>query len=237
MSEFKTIQDRIDEYIGGTMAGEERAIFEDELRNDAELRREVMVNSSISEAVQSVHLKQMLKSVERELADSAKVTPQVPHVNNWRWFYQLAAVAAVVAILFFSNILWQSHRVKGFGNEYLSALVAPSVRGDDSVDNMLDLAYSQMIAGEYDLARKTIDTTMILIDEGLVAPVTDEISEYEHSSLMLKRYDAEWYKALVVMMQGNYREAKASLREIAKGTGPYVPEAKNILDNMYHINN
>ena len=64
MSELEKHQDRIDEYIRGTMSASDRIIFEGELRQNAELRQEVEVQTSISDAVQAVHLKQLLQQIE-----------------------------------------------------------------------------------------------------------------------------------------------------------------------------
>lgn len=249
MSEIEKIQDRIDEYIRGTMSDTDRVIFENEIRQNADLRHEVEVQSSISEAVQAVHLKQVLQGVEAELANSDNVYSSSREEKSpdsiaatlarglyWRRFYQWAAVAATVAIVFFSgNSLRQSHRIKGFGNEYYAGLIAPSSRDGNSLDNMLSLSYSQIGTGDYELAEETLTKAKELIDEGLKVPVTDEVSEYEHSLYEMKRYDAEWYHALIVMKQGKYHNAKGLLKEIAAGDGPYVSEAKDILNQMYHI--
>ena len=251
MSEFEKIQDRIDEYIRGTMSDKDRTIFENELQQNEELRHEVEVQSSISEAVQAVHLKQMLQGLEAELVNSGNVysssreenepisiAATISRIHYWRRFYQWAAVAAAVAIVFFSgNSLRQSHRIKGFGNEYYAELVAPSARDGNSLDNLLALSYSQIGAGDFELANETIAKANELIDDGLSVPVEDEVSEYEHSLFVMKQFEVEWYHALVVMKQGKYREAKKLLKDIADGDGPYVSEAKEILNNMYHIKN
>ena len=251
MAEIEKIQDRIDEYIRGTMSDTDRVIFENEMRQKADLRHEVEVQSSISEAVQAVHLKQVLQGVEAELANSDNVYSSSQEDNGpvsiaatiarghyWRRFYSWAAVAATVAIVFFSgNSLRQSHRIKGFGNEYYAALIAPSSRDGNSLDNILSLAYSQIGTEDYELAEETLAKANELIDEGLSAPITDEVSEYEHSLFEMKRYDAEWYHALIVMKQGKYHKAKSLLKEIADGDGPYVSEAKDILNQIYNIKN
>lgn len=249
MSEIDKIQDRIDEYIRGTMSAKDRTIFENELRKNADLRHEVEVQTSISDAVQAVYLKQVLQGVEAGLTQSNEASPfihkekdktatvVIPSYLHWRRFYQWAAVAATVAIVFFSgNSLWQSNRIKGFGNEYFASLDIPSARDGNSLDNLLTLSYSQIESGEYNLAEETLDKAKIMIEEGLKAPVTDEVSEYEHSLYEIKLYDAEWYHALIVMRQGKYHKAKSILKEIANGNGPFASEAKQILSKMYHIN-
>ena len=77
MSEIDKIQDRIDEYIRGTMSANDRIIFEGELRQNAELRHEVEVQASIAEAVQAVRLKQLLqketKSRKQQILASTEI--------------------------------------------------------------------------------------------------------------------------------------------------------------------
>lgn len=227
MKELENIQDRIDEYIRGTMSDKDRAIFEDELRQDADLRHEVEVQVSIADAVQAVHLKQILQGVEAELA-----TPKV----YWRRFYQWAAAAAAVAIIFFSGNMWrQTSRIKGFGNDYYASLVAPSARDGNSLDSLLALAYSHIGNGQFDVAESALNEANSLIEEGLAAPVVDEETDYEHRLLELKQYDVQWYHALIIMKQGQYRKAKALLKEIARNDGPYASEAKEILDKMFNV--
>ena len=249
MSEIEKIQDRIDEYIRGTMSDTDRVIFENEIRQNADLRHEVEVQTSISDAVQAVYLKQVLQGVEAELTQSKQASPfthegkdktsavALPSYLHWRRFYQWAAVAAAVAIVFiYGNSLWQSNRIKGFGNEYYASLDIPSARDGNSLDSLLTLSYSQIGSEDYDLAEETLDKAKIMIEEGLKVPVTDEVSEYEHSLFEFKLYDAEWYHALIVMRQGKYHKAKSILKEIANGNGPYALGAKQILNTMYHIN-
>lgn len=249
MSEFEKIQDRIDEYIRGTMSDTDRAIFENELKQNAGLKHEVEVQSSISEAVQAVYLKQVLQGVETELASRGNVYSSSQEENGpvstaatitrglyWRRFYQWTAVAAAVAIVFFSgNSLRQSHRIKGFGDEYYASLIAPSSRDGNSLDSILALSYSQIGAGDYELAEETLTKAKELIDEGLKVPVTDEVTKYEHSLFEIKQYDAEWYETLILMKQGKYKKSKRLLNEIAEGSGPYASYAKDILNQMFHI--
>lgn len=238
MKELENIQDRIDEYIRGTMSDKDRAIFEDELRQDADLRHEVEVQVSIADAVQAVHLKQMLQGVEAEIslnkeeATSTSVTPKF----YWKRYYQWAAVAAALAIIFVSENMWrQTSRIKGFGNDYYASLVVPSARDGNSLDSLMTLAYSYIGNGEFDAAEDVLNEVNRLINEDLAAPVVDEETDYEHRLLELKQYDTQWYYAIIIMKQGQYRKAKAILKEIAQDDGPYASEAKDILDKMFNV--
>ena len=67
MLELENIQEQIDAYIMGTMRDDDKAIFEKQLLQNADLKQEVEVQTSSADAVQAVHLKQLLKGAEAKL--------------------------------------------------------------------------------------------------------------------------------------------------------------------------
>lgn len=244
MSELEKHQDRIDEYIRGTMSASDRIIFEGELRQNAELKQEVEVQTSISDAVQAVHLKQLLQQIE---ADMAPVTEELPAAASadgkgnrvvvvrpnvfWRQFLYWASAAAAIAIIFISgNYLRQSQRYKGFGNDYYADLVEPVARDGNELDSLLVSSYALIGSGEYEAASANLTEARKIINDGLCLPIVDDESEYEHRILQAKLYDVDWYESLILMRQGNYRKAKAALRTIAASNSPYAENAKIILE-------
>lgn len=233
MSEIEKYQDRIDEYIRGTMSASDKIIFEGELRQNAEFRHEVEVQASIAEAVQAVRLKQLLLEVEAGMASvPAKEEPKPKiffllrrQVLTW------ASAAAAVAIIFFSGNSWrQTQRIKGFGNEYYAAHVEPVARDGNVLDSLLMSSYALIGAGEYDAASANLEKARKQIADGLGLPIIDEESEYEHKVLQEKLYDVDWYEAIILMKQGKNRKAKEALRSIATSDSPYADNAKNILE-------
>lgn len=236
MKEIENMQDRIDEYIRGTMPDKDRAIFEKELRQNANFRHDVQVQISIADAVQAVHLKQVLQGVEGELAlDKGKIHVASMASNfSRRRFYQWVAAAAVVAIILFSGNMWRrTNRIKGFGNDYYACLVAPSARAGNSLDSLMALVYSYIGNGEFDIAENVLNEANTLIDEGLAVPVINEETDYQRTLLEFKKYDTQWYYVLIIMKQGQYRKAKAILKEIAQNEGPYASDAKEILNKLF----
>ena len=244
MSEIEKYQDRIDEYIRGTMSASDRTIFEGELRQNAELRQEVEVQTSISDAVQAVHLKHLLQQIEADMAPVIEELPAAAVVDGKenrgvavrpnlfrRQFLYWASAAASIAIIFFSgNSLRQSQRYKGFGNDYYAALVEPVARDGNELDNLLVSCYALIGSGEYEAAAANLIEVRRMIEEGLDLPIVDEESEYEHRVLQEKSYDVDWYEALILMKQGKYRKAKAALRTIAASNSSYAENAKKILE-------
>ena len=243
MSEIEEYQDKIDEYIRGTMSVSDRIIFEGEVRQNAELRQEVEVQTSISDAVQAVHLKQLLQQIEADMAQANEESPIAtdingeanpvivvrPNVFRRQLSYWASAVAAVMIIFFSGNSWRQTQRYKGFGNDYYSALVEPVVRDGNELDKLLSSSYTLIGAGDYDAAVSYLNEARKQIDNGLALPIVDEESEYEHEILLEKLYDVDWYEAIILMRQGKCRKAKEALRNIATSDSPYARNAKNIL--------
>ena len=168
MSEIEKIQDRIDEYIRGTMSVNDRIIFEGELRANPELKYEVEVQASIAEAVQAVRLKQLLQEVEAGMAGALEKKERKPktffllrrQVISW------ASAAAAVAIIFFSGNTWrQTQRFKGFGNEYYALLVEPVARDGNELDNLLSSSYALIGSGEYEAAMANLSDAKKIIDD------------------------------------------------------------------------
>lgn len=227
MKEIDNIQDRIDEYIRGNMSDKDKVIFEDELRQDADLRHEVEVQVSIADAVQAVHLKQVLQGVEAEL-----VAPKVHRKRIYQW---IAVAAAISLFVYFGNMWHQISRMKDFGSEYYAGLVVPSARDGNGIDSLLLDSYTMIGNGQYEEAENALALANEQIEKELSAPIVDAETEYNHILCELKRFDAQWYHAIIVMRQGRYREARRLLTEIAKTDSPYMPVAKEILNRMFNV--
>ena len=234
MSEFINIQDRIDEYIRGTMSDKERTIFEEELRQNAALRHEVEVQSSIADAVQAVHLKEVLRGIEAEMAP--RETKTASPIFPWKPVYRFAFAFAVLSVLFVFGINWrQGYRMRVIGSECYASLVVPSSRGGDALDSLLALSYSLLGAEQYEAAEDALSKARSNVEAGLLEPIVDEETQYLHDLLESKRYDVEWYQTIAIMKQGKYREAKRILLQISGSQSPYAGEARTVLERMFNI--
>lgn len=229
MNKLEIIQDKIDEYIRGTMSDTDRMAFEDELRHNTELRREVEVQNSISDAVQAVYLKQMLKEIEAASEQNDKI-------KSRRRIYLWVSIAASVAILIFvGNMWWQTNRIKAFGNEYYAHLEFPVPRDGNQLDSLLATAYSFIGTEQYVEAENSLAEAGRLIEEGLRITVVDDETSYHRQVYELKKYDVQWYKALILMKQGKYRDAKGLLIEISQSESMYAEQSQEILDKMFNV--
>lgn len=229
MNELEIIQDKIDEYIRGTMSDTDRMAFEDELRHNTELRREVEVQNSISDAVQAVYLKHMLKEIEAASEQNDKI-------KSRRRIYLWVSIAAAIAILIFvGNMWWQAHRIKAFGNEYYAHLEYPVPRDGNQLDSLLATAYSFIGTEQYVEAENSLAEAGRIIEEGLRITVVDDETSYQRQVYELKKYDVQWYKALILMKQGKYRDAKGLLIEISQSESMYAEQSQEILDKMFNV--
>lgn len=234
MSGIDNIQDKIDEYIRGTMSAKDRAIFEEELYHDADLRNEVEIQSSIADAVQVVQLRRLFDRVESGMHSNGK-QDTTNRIFKKQWMVWTSVAAVFVLFVLGGNSMHQMYRVKGFGSEYYEVLTEPTARGGNLVDSLLLLGYSQIGIGNLDIALGTLENASIAIGEGLAAPVTNEETEYEHTMLQEKEYEVQWYRAIVYMKQGKVRKSKTLLKAIAGSSSPYADNAKEILNQMFNI--
>lgn len=217
----QNIQDRIDEYLNGTLPEADKAAFEEELLGNDELRAEVEAQRTIAEAVQAVHLRNMLEGVEAGLHRRHTLRMVIAWTSS---------AAAAVAITLSGYSLRQSSLIKAIGGECFAELTPPVSRDGNTIDSLLTRAYSQIASNEYSAAASALTEASLLIDEGLKAPVADEESRYHHALLQQHRYDVDWLEAVTLMKQGRHKKARRLLESIAASPSPYSSKAKKNLD-------
>ena len=211
---------RIDEYLTGTMLESERITFEEELLEDETLREEVEAQRTIAEAVQTVHLKNMLADVEADIRRRRTLR----RIVTWT-----SSVAASIVIILSGYSIRQSNVFKTIGDECFTELTPPVSRDGNFIDSLLNLAYSQITANEYSTAASALAEARSLIDDGLKTPAADEESRYRHAFLRQHLYDVDWLEAIILMKQGRSRKTRRLLESIADSPSPYSEKAREIL--------
>lgn len=212
---------RIDEYLTGAMSESERITFEEELLEDETLREEVEAQRTIAEAVQTVHLKNMLADVEADIRRRRILR----RIVTWT-----SSAAAAVAIVLSGYSARQSSLIKTIGDECLAELTPPVSRDGNTIDSLLTQAYSQITINEYIAAASALAEARLLIDKGLNTPATNDESRYRHAILQQHRYDVDWLETITLMKQGRYRKARRLLESIASSPSPYSSKAKGVLE-------
>ena len=240
-------EERIDSYLLGRMSEAERAAFERDLANDAELKEEYECQKAIANAVQKVAMKDFLTqhAAERQ-EESSNVIDLSTYFkqaagkvrdffsSGQRVAWTLASVAAmVVAIVGSVNYTSTLHTLQGNGMLAYAELSAPVARDGNELDTMIEDAYDLIGEGDLDKATDAIEKAKATVSERLSQPVETEEDEYEHQVLQQKLYDLEWYEAIVLMRQGRVIKAKKALEAISTSDGPYAEVARNELNAIF----
>ena len=226
MSENYNIQDRIDEYIRGTMSEHDRAIFESELQLDPDLQKEVLVQSSIADAVQAVSLKRHLQDLE--------AAHQKKQRTRRLTFRIVSAAAAVIALFFVGGGILQNNHCRQVGRYAYANLIPEATRSSNPVDSLLQLSYILLGNGSFAEAESLLIQASAIAENALKAPIVDEASEYEHRLMQEKKYEIDWYTAIATMSQGHVRKTKRVLTEIADSDSPYARNAEEILRSKFY---
>ena len=132
--------ERIEAYVSGKLAGDERARFEEELAHDAALREDVELERLLRDTIRNedvMRFRDRVKEVTEEqeaLADADGGTPVVPIERSRSWAY-LAAAASVALVVTFAWWQWgmkTDHRelAMACAREFTTA-----TRGDSSAVN------------------------------------------------------------------------------------------------------
>ncbi|MBR5678391.1 MAG: hypothetical protein IKX20_09700 [Paludibacteraceae bacterium] len=226
MSENYNIQDRIDEYIRGTMSEHDRAIFESELQLNPDLQKEVRVQSSIADAVQAISLKRHLQDLE--------AAHQKKQRTRRISFRLMSAAAAGIVLFFVGNGILQDNYCRQAGRVAYADLVPEATRSSNPVDSLLQMSYTMLGNGSFAEAESLLIQASSIAETALNAPIVDEASEYEHRLMQEKKYEVDWYTAISIMSQGHVRKAKRALTKIADSGSPYARNAEEILRSKFY---
>ncbi|WP_297262196.1 hypothetical protein [uncultured Prevotella sp.] len=220
------INDKIDRYLRKEMSSEETLLFEQEILNDEELRKEVEVSILI----------------RKSLAGCAE---KLRTMNRWRnrkknriikssFVVSIAAIFVVGFFLFKSiETSTDSHKMVAVQTKSKSKhLETPRnevnrvkekvryakndkevVEAVDELDKCSDIpSFSMDISGNY-MSHETTDTE-------------------EERNLMLDIYELQWKKITSLLRMGKYKEAVSLLKQFVTIQGKYQEQADSILDEL-----
>ena len=239
-----TTEGRIDNYLLGRMTDEERSLFEADLEKDASLREELECQKQVANAVQKVAMREFLtKHAERKqsnVIDLSEVICRISSrirdyfISSHKVVWALASVAAmVVAVVGGINYSSTLHSLESNGLLAYAELSAPIARDGNPLDELMELAYSQIGSGDYENAQLFIDEARRMIESSFPALVSTEEEEYDRLVLQQKLYDIDWFEALILMKQGKILKAKKLLESICDSQSPYNGEAEKILEKVF----
>ena len=110
---------------------------------------------------------------------------------------------------------------------------APLTRSDNEIDELLLQAYELIGKDEIGAASSKILAAEKIINEELKQPVTTEEEQYRKEIMLLQKQDIDWYKALILMKEGEIFESRKALKKIASSDSRYAEQARNILETNY----
>lgn len=219
------MEERIERYLQGMMDIDEKKAFEADLQSDEKLQEELASTKLIVDAIQRTALRDSIKRIE----DSSRRRRLVWH----RVAYSVAIAACLVGVLFDAGTIRSFVNLRHSGSELYNELQAPVSRSANDIDLALQNAYSAIGRGDYSAAFVEIDNVNKQIEDGLKQTFgNDEMTEYEHSIMLIQKQEAEWYNAIILMKKGNIKKCRKALKAIVNGDGLYSESAQNLLDSI-----
>lgn len=224
MTDNHDIQDRVDRYLLNRMSEAERAEFEQQMRDDKELREQV----------------NFTRIVKTELADRARLEEMMQRCDDRRrrqhtlrrrkivWLTTSLSAAAVVALgVFFS---WN-------GNDRVVPVVSTAgseiaFRGSNVPADVATLINS----GKYEEALATVDSLKTVLDKynaeiAADTCIADDERQYRLTESTKEADRLDWLRANALIGLGKTDEAAAILLRLRSGQSEYSLQA----DSLYNL--
>lgn len=225
MEENINISEKIDRYVLGQMSEEEKVAFEAVLSSDPELKHEYELQREIILATQRLHFKRHLQNIEQQARLKRK--RMIRTVSTW------SIAAAIVCVCVVGVDMKYSSDLRNTSMLCYAEIGAPLTRSDSEVDELLAQAYELIGENELGAASSKILAAEKIINEELKQPATTEEEQYRREIMLLQKQDIDWYKALILMKEGEIFKSRKALKKIASSDNRYAEQAINILETNY----
>ena len=225
MEENINISEKIDRYVLGQMSEEEKVAFEAVLSSDPELKHEYELQREIILATQRLHFKRHLQNIEQQARLKRK--RMIRTVSTW------SIAAAIVCVCVVGVDMKYSSDLRKTSMLCYAETGAPLTRSDSEVDELLAQSYELIGKNELGAASSKILVAEKMINEELKQPATTEEEQYRREIMLLQKQDIDWYKALILMKEGEIFKSRKTLKKIASSDSRYAEQARNILETNY----
>lgn len=225
MEEYINISEKIDRYILGRMSEEEKAAFEAELSSNTELKHEYELQQEIILATQRVYFKRHLQNIDQQAR--LKRRKMIRTVSSW------AIAAAIVCVCIVGVDIKYSSDLKDASMVCYIETGAPLTRSDNEINGLLSQAYELIGKNDLAAASSKIDIAEKKIKELLKQNVITEEERYRNEIMIMQKQDIEWYKALILMKEGEIFKSRNALKKIASSDSRYAEQANELLDTNY----
>lgn len=244
---WNVTEHQIEEFISGTLEGEELEMFQAELNENTDLKAEVALRRNVDNAIgekEILELRNQLKNVQHEVKNkeikSLIPNTKVQQMNWWRAGVAVAVVLFAMAGIFKNDFGNLNQTYEKF---YQQPEWAPQ-RSLTADVGFLQQANNYFVGGEYEKALLLYDKAIKEHQEKFVfqfykaaslqnlGRFEDAIPEFskviEHGDNMFVE-EAEWYRALCYIKLERKDAAKEHLLAIVNRNGYFAKDAKAIL--------
>jgi len=240
-------------YVDNALSPDKRFEFEDRLKTDKQLHKEVKLQKEINNSIENLNLKETLDEVyesyksQKEYNNYTTARTYSIHINLKNW---LIAASITLLLILGGGITYHFQTRDSLENRLYASYYEPFNKIDNYVTNSsgLNLAQEKYLKGDY--------MNAFLLFDKLPASLTIESEKhfYKALSLMeLERFDKAienfeylfdcqgyfeaapqvyWYLALCYLKSGDNRKAIELFEKIVKTNGYNYKKAKRILKKL-----
>ena len=243
-----------EQYVLGYLSPEEKELFEKDMQQNPDLRKEVDLLKGISQAILDQDLLEF-RSMVQENAAEYRVSRKGQRLR--RIFVQASAAAATIILLAatFFILSVQGHRAVSSGkvfsefyNSYHSGLISRS--GSDNEDEVYSRAVRQYAAMQYEAAAPAFDTVLFknpnnngaLFFSGMACM---ELKHYKKAARQFEKIvqnsnslyvqQAEWYWGLSLLAINDRKNAVLHFRNLVSRKGYYTSKARLVLNELNEV--
>lgn len=238
-------QDAIDRYVLNEMSAKERADFEKQVAQDAELQEQLKFTQQMNTAIKSRNAKlEKMKEWEdgdirlRACCSERPRERTVMSPSSKKPFLWISSIAGIAAILAFGYFLF-TPTSSSPGDVYMAPQMSvDSYRGSNSLQQIA----GHINQGEYEKALAEIEKEeksmkakeeewSEAVSSGTMSEEETEALNYEWEVLKDMRYDLNWMKANALLGLGREEEAMALLEKLKAEKGEHRMQA----DSLYSV--
>lgn len=220
------INDKIDRYLRKEMSYEETLLFEQEILNDEELRKEVEVSILIRKSLagRAEKLRTMNRWKNRRINRIIKST-------------SIVSIAAIFVVGFFifkpTTTSTDSHRMVAVQTKSKSKhLEIPRNEVNRVKEKVRDAKNDKEVVEAIDELDKRSDIPSISMDISGNYMSHETTDTEEERNLMLDIYELQWKKITTLIRMGKNKEAVSLLKHFVTIQGKYQEQGDSILDEL-----
>ena len=214
MQEHRILEEEIDRYLEGAMDAGEKTSFNERLRGDPELVKEVELQRSIIRAVRKERLEKIIEIEEGRILKKRRIRTLVISIGSF----------AMAASLFGVIYLTYLNRCENLANQYYVAYTytpIPSRGGENlpltKADSTFFIALHEMETGNTKLAISRLE----------------DLNHSDAEMFAASEQAIKWYLSLAYLKNGEKKKSRHLLQEIVKNPhNEFALKAKNLLKEL-----